>query len=73
MDCLKEENRLNSQVVTNIFGVLDGENLSCADYVTPGVQNIFYNEYSTCVNVTDILVFNFKEEVIDSNVNFPGS
>eukprot|EP00737_Agarophyton_chilense_P004626 gb/GEZJ01005981.1/.p1 GENE.gb/GEZJ01005981.1/~~gb/GEZJ01005981.1/.p1 ORF type:complete len:176 (+),score=10.95 gb/GEZJ01005981.1/:539-1066(+) len=56
-----------------VFAVSNGARLLCADFVHPETQNAFYNAMSQNVEATNLLVWNFKGEIIDACVNFPGS
>lgn len=66
-----KENRPNGLLLTNIFGALDGGRLPWADYVSPDVQNIYYEGYATSVELTTLLAFNFKKEIFHAPVNHP--
>lgn len=49
------ENRITSQVLTNVFSVLDSERFLCADCVIQAALKIHYEEYTTSVKVTNLL------------------
>lgn len=56
---LRSDNTVNRWYLKNVFGVVDGRgSMPCADYM--GVE------------VPNLLVYNFKGELIHSTVNFPG-
>lgn len=50
-----KEIRPNDPILSNIFGVLEGGRLPCADYVNADVQNAYYEGYTTSVEVTNLL------------------
>lgn len=66
-------NRENGQYLNNVFGVVDGGRMPCADYTDVDMQNAYYEGYTTNVEVTNLLVYNFKGELIHAALNFPGS
>lgn len=70
---LLKENRPNGQMLTNIFGALDGRRLPCVNYVVQSSQNVYYEGHATCVRLTNLLVFNFHGKLVHSAVNYPGS
>lgn len=51
-------------LIPDVFGVIDGGRMPCADYDDPYLQNCFYEGYNRNVKVTKILVFNFYSEII---------
>lgn len=70
---LLQDNRPNGALLRGVFGVIDGGRFPCADYVDNDVQNAFYEGYTCTVNVTNLLVYNFKGEIIHAAVNYPGT
>lgn len=42
------------------FGIVDGERFSCVDHVDLSEQYAYFDKYTACVNVTNILVSDFK-------------
>ena len=46
--------------------------MPCADYVAADTENIYYQGYTQTVEVTNLLVFNLKGELIHVGVNYPG-
>lgn len=45
--------------------------MPCADYVDADTPNAYYKGYNCSVDVTNLLVFNLKLEIIHAAVNFP--
>lgn len=70
---LLRNNRKNGKVLKNVFGVIDGGRMLCADYEHPDLQNAYYEGYTGNVEVTCMFVFNFFGEIIHAGVNYPGS
>lgn len=66
-------NRSNGPLLPNVFAVIDGARMPCADYTDSDLQNAFYEGYTGNTEITNIFVFNFKGELIHAAVNFPGS
>lgn len=70
---LLKNNRENGVLLPDVFGVVDGGRMPCADYEDQDLQNGYYEGYTGSVEVTSIFVFNFRGEIIHAGVNFPGS
>lgn len=68
-----KENRPNGQVLSYIFGVFEGVRPLCADYTDSDIRNINYEVYTTSVEVTSLLAFNFRGELIHAALNYLGS
>ena len=47
--------------------------MPCADYTDQDLQNAYYEGYTQSVEVTNLFVWNFYEEIIHAAVNYPGS
>lgn len=68
-----KEKRPNSEILSNIFAVLDGGRLPCAYYVNNNVQNRYYEGYKTSIEKSNFLAFNCKGELVHTAPNYPGS
>lgn len=66
-------NRPNGCLLPDVFGVVDGGRMLCADYSDADLQNAYYEGYTGNVEVTNIFVFNFFGEIIHAGINYPGS
>lgn len=62
-----------NDVLKGVFAIMDGGRLPCADYCDPDTQNAYYEGYTTNIEVTNLLVFDFFGQIIHAGVNFPGS
>lgn len=49
----------NGRLLKGIFGVVDGVCLPCADSDDADLQNVYYEGYTSNVEVTNLFVFNF--------------
>lgn len=56
-----------------VFGVTDGARLDCVSFVDNDLQNAYFQKFTQEVEVTNLLVWNFKGEIIHAALNFPGS
>lgn len=65
-------NRQDGIFLPKLFAVMDGCRLLCADCESQDLQNAYYKGYTGNVEVTNLLVFNFYEEIIHKGVNYPG-
>lgn len=70
---LLKKNRENVHLLPDVFCVIHGGRMPCADYEDKDLQNAFYEGYTGNLEVTNIFVFNFRGEIIHSGVKFPGS
>lgn len=66
-------NRQNGFLLPNVFAIMDGGRMLCADYQDEDLQNAYYEGYTGNVEVTNLLVFSFYGEIIHAGVNYPGS
>lgn len=69
---LLEVNRPNCALLRGIFAVVDGGRFSCAEYVDADTHNTFYESYACTVDVTNLLFYYSKGEIILAAVNYPG-
>lgn len=67
---LLEDNRPNKSLLRNVFAVVDGERFPCADYVDSDIQNGYYKSYTYTVNISNLLVYTFKREIVYEDVHF---
>lgn len=67
-----ENNRPNGKPLKRLFGVFDGGNLPCADYVDFDALIAFNEGYTARFEVTILLVFDFKGVIIHAALNYPG-
>lgn len=67
------KNRPNGHLLPNVFAVMDGGRLLCADYINTDIQNAYYEGYTGNVEVTNLLVYSFDGCLIHAALNFPGS
>lgn len=51
---------------------MDGRQIFCASFFDVNVHNSYYQGYTQGVQVTDLLVYNFKGEIIHAEINYPG-
>ena len=51
----------------------DGARMPCAKYTNPNIQNAFFEGFTPGTEVTNLLVWNFKGEIIHAGINYPGS
>lgn len=65
-------NKEDGSLVPNVFGVIDGDCIPCADYGYTDLENAYIEGYNGHVEVTNIFVFNFFREIIHAGVNYPG-
>lgn len=65
-------NRKNRTVMNGEFGAVDGERLSCAEYVDAEHQNAYYEKWTLAGMVTNLFVFNFTAEISHAALNYPG-
>ena len=56
-----------------IFAVTDGARMPCAKFTDPNIQNAYFEGFTQGTEVTNLLVWNFKGEVIHAGINYPGS
>lgn len=56
-----------------VFAVVDCGCLFCAAYKNPDLQNDYYKGYTCSVEITNLLVYNFKGKLIHAAINYPGS
>lgn len=47
--------------------------MPCATYTDGNLQNVFFESYASKVEISNLFLFNFKQVLIHSAVNFPGS
>lgn len=64
---------LRDQIFQNIFASVDTSRLPCANYVDLDKRNWFYEGYTQCVEVTNLLICNFKGEIIHAAMNYSES
>lgn len=65
-------NRPNGALLDGVFAITDGCRIPCADYITPDIQNAYYEGYTQSVEVTNLFVWNFFGEKTAA-INYPGS
>lgn len=70
---LLTRNRENGHLLNGVFGVVDGGRLLCADYEDIDIKNDFYEDYTSRVEITNVLVYNSKSDLIHAAVNYPRS
>lgn len=68
-----KENRPNGQAISDIFGVLEGGRIPCADYLDYGIQNAYNEGCTTSMEVANLLALNFRREIIYAALNYPCS
>lgn len=52
---------------------MDSGTIPCADYVDADIQIAYFERYTQCVEVTNLFVYNFSDEVVHFAINNPGS
>lgn len=62
----------NKDVYYETFWFCGRVRMPCATYIEKDAQNACYEGYTTIVEVSNLFVFNFKGEVMQSGINFPG-
>lgn len=70
---LLEKNRNYGPLLKGVFSVMDGAHFRNADYTNLDIQNGFYDGYSSDVEITNLLVFDFNGCLIHCGLNYPGS
>lgn len=68
-----QKNRRNGLLLSGIFAVMDSRRMLCVSYTDPDIQNAFWEEVTQVNEVWNLLVWNFHDEVIFADLNFPGS
>lgn len=64
-------NREYGHLFKGFFAVVDGGQFPCADYVNDDVQNAYYEGHTCSVEITNLLEYNFKGEIIHAVINNP--
>ena len=60
-------------LLSGIFGVLDGGRMPTATCMDVNLQNAYFEGFTQQHEVTNLLAFNFKGEIIHAALNYPGS
>lgn len=53
--------------------MVDGARIRCEDYKDIDIQNEYYEGYNFRVEVTNLLVYKFKENLIHATINYSRS
>lgn len=56
-----QTNREEGYLSREVFAVVDGERLPCEAHKDPDLQNAYYEGYTSTVEITNLLVYNFKK------------
>lgn len=70
---LLDRNLPNGQILKGCFGIVDGGEVPCSDYIDWDVQNEYYEGYVTLLDVVNLLVYNANGELVHYGLNFSGS
>ena len=70
---LLERNRRFGRLLKGIFAVTDGARMPCAKYQCPEHQNAYFEGFTQGTEATNLLVWDFRGEIIHAGVNYPGS
>ena len=67
---LTQTNGRHGELLKGVFTITDGGRMPCANYADPAVQNAYFEGFTQAVEVTDLLVWDFKGEIIFLAANF---
>ena len=68
-----ERNRTFGRLLKGIFAVTDGARMPCAKYKCPMYQNAYFEGFKQGTEATNLLVWDFRGEIIHAGINYPGS
>lgn len=70
---LLENDRVNGHLLRGILAVMDGDLMPCATYRSPELQKSFWEGFTQAEEVSNLLVWNMRGEIIHAGVNYPVS
>ena len=72
-DDLLQNNLQHGPLLKGVFAVADGARIPCGKYTESDIQNNYFKGLSLTTEVMNLLVWNFRAEIIHAGINFSGS